>query len=160
LVVLVTSTNHIYARQISLLLEQGDLGGLWRLWRARLAWLSPILIAFLILTLGFPARILALFGASFVAAGSGALGLLAISNAFSLVFALAPTYLKYTRLRGAMFKIMAVALIIQLVLLFLLVPRFGATGAALAHAVATMGFYAAAAWMAWRDLDLRGTIRD
>jgi hypothetical protein len=42
LVVLVTSTNHIYARQISLLLEQGDLGGLWRLWRAaRLAFPHP-----------------------------------------------------------------------------------------------------------------------
>jgi O-antigen/teichoic acid export membrane protein len=151
-VVLVTATNRVYARGLSIQLERGDLSALSALRQARLRWLVPTVAVFLFVTMIFAEQLMALFGPDFVAAGATPLRILAASAAFSMVFALRPTYLKFTRRRTRLLQAMAIAAIGQFVLLVLLVPSLAATGAALAYAFATLAFYGTVGWMARRDV--------
>lgn len=145
--VLATATNRAYGRDLALLLEQGDSAGLAALYRARLRWLAPALALFLAVVLLFPAPILAAFRPEFVAAGTAPLRILAATTALTVVLALAPKVLKYRRQRRTTYAVVAAAAVVQGVLLLLLVPRWGATGAALGHAAAMTGLYAAFAWL-------------
>ncbi|TCM16560.1 putative polysaccharide biosynthesis protein [Novosphingobium sp. PhB165] len=75
-----------------------------------------------------------------------------LSTALSVLFSLAPTYLKARQRNRPTYVIVTVAGFGQLLLLLTLVPRFGATGAALAHALATCGLYGVSALTAHREL--------
>ena len=68
------------------------------------------------------------------------------------MLALAPTYLKYRRRSATISAIVGTAAVTQLALLAALIPRFGATGAALAYAVSMGGMYAAFALAGHREL--------
>ncbi len=67
---------------------------------------------------GWTRELLALFRPEFVDEGTTALRLLATATAFSVLFALAPTYLKYQRRNVATFFAVAGATTVQIVLLF------------------------------------------
>jgi O-antigen/teichoic acid export membrane protein len=97
---------------------------------------------------------LGFFRPEFVDEGIAALQLLAVASATSMLFALAPTYLKYMRHNRATLGIVAGSAAIQVFLLVLLVPRFAATGAAFAYTVSTCGMYWVFARMAHRELVL------
>lgn len=150
--VLVTATNRIYARELSEFLARRDFAGIIQLRRSRLRWLLPALFVFLVLTVFFAEQILGLFGSAFIEDGAFPLRLIAITMAFTLTFALSPTYLKYTRNHRATLSTVALAAVAQLVLLWLLIPRLGATGAAMAYAVSMGGMYGVFALLASRDL--------
>jgi O-antigen/teichoic acid export membrane protein len=68
------------------------------------------------------------------------------------MFALAPTYLKYAGNNRAMLRIVVGAAALQVILLAILVPRFAATGAALAYALSMSGMYLVFSRMAYREL--------
>lgn len=150
--VLATSTNRAYGRDLGLLLEQRDFDGLLRARRARLRWLAPMVMLFLVLMVGFAAPILALFRPEFVAEGVLPLRLLSLSMAFTVLFALAPTYLKFQRRNAITYRVVSLAALAQILLLLLLVPRLGATGAALAYLLSMGGMYGSFALMAKREL--------
>ena len=71
-----------------------------------------------------------------------------------MLFALAPTYQKYVGHNRFTLGVVAGAAAIQVLLLALLVPRFAASGAALAYAVSMCGMYLVFAWTAHRELVL------
>lgn len=150
--VLVTATNRAYARQMSVLLERRDFATLLDLRRERLEWLLPATAAFLLVVFAFTRELLAFFRPEFVDEGSVPLRLLAVATAFTMLFALSPTYLKIRRHNRATFTTVACAAAAQLVMLWLLVPAFGATGAAIAHAASMVGAYGAFALIAHHDL--------
>lgn len=150
--VLATSTNRAYGRDLSMLLDTGDFDGLLAARRARLRWLLPAVLVFLILTFAFSRQILAPYGAALAESGAWPLRLLACSTAFGTIFALAPTYLKARRRNRGTYAIVAFAALGQLALLILLVPALGATGAALACATSMSAMYGMFALTAWRDL--------
>lgn len=152
--VLVTSTNRYYSRHLSILLEQRGYAAILKLRRERLQWLLPVVALFLALVFGFGREILGIFRPEFVDEGVTALQLLAIATATSMLFALAPTYLKYVGHNRFTLGAVAVAAAIQVLLLALLVPRFAAAGAALAYAVTMCGMYLVFAWMGHRELVL------
>jgi O-antigen/teichoic acid export membrane protein len=152
--VLATATNRAYARRLSILLEQRDFATVLDLRSERLRWLLPALAVFLVIAFAFTHELLALFRPEFVNEGVLPLRLLAVATAFSVLFALAPTYLKYRRRNRATYVTVACAAAAQGMLLLLLVPRLGATGAAIAYAVSMCGMYGAFAWMALRELAL------
>jgi O-antigen/teichoic acid export membrane protein len=145
--VFATATNRAYGRDLALLLERQESAGIAALYRARLRWLAPVLALFLGLVLLFPAPILTAFRPEFVAAGTAPLRILAVTTAFTVLFALAPTVLKFRRQRRTTYAVVAGAAVVQGLLLLVLVPRWGATGAALAHAAAMTGLYATFAWL-------------
>ncbi len=145
---LATATNRTYARRLSVLLEQRDFTTVMQVRRERLRWLLPAIAIFLVLAFGFTRQILALFRPEFVEEGVLPLRLLALSTAFSVVFALSPTYLKYARRKRATYLTVACAALLQLVMLVMLVPSFGASGAAAANAASMITMYGAFAWMA------------
>lgn len=149
---LATATNRTYARRLSVLLEQRDFATVMRVRRERLGWLLPAVAIFLLLVFGFTRQILALFRPEFVDEGVLPLRLLALSTAFSVVFALSPTYLKYARRKHATYLTVACAALLQVVMLVVLVPRLGATGAAAANAASMITMYGAFAWMASREV--------
>lgn len=149
---LATATNRTYARRLSVLLEQRDFATVMQVRRERLRWLLPAIALFLVLAFGFTRQILALFRPEFVQEGVLPLRLLALSTAFSVVFALSPTYLKYARHAHATYVTVACAALLQLVMLVVLVPRLGATGAAAANAASMISMYGAFAWMASREV--------
>jgi O-antigen/teichoic acid export membrane protein len=151
-VVLVTATNRLYARRLSVLIETGDAAAIAALHRERLRWLVPAVVAFLAVTLVFAERIVGLFGAAFVAEGALPLRILALTAAFTMLSALAPAWMKFTGQRSATLPTLVVAVGAQLLLLAILVPRFGATGAALSYALSMIGLYAAFALLARRGL--------
>ncbi len=140
-VVLATATNRFYAPRLSMLLERRDFASILRLRRERLRWLLPAVAAFLALVFGFGREILALFRPEFVDEGLVALPVLATAAAFTVLFSLAPTYLKYVKRNHLVLGTAAGAAAAQAVLLVALVPRFGATGAAIAYAVSMCGMY-------------------
>jgi O-antigen/teichoic acid export membrane protein len=152
--VLVTSTNRFYSRRLSILLEQRDYAGVLEARGERLKWLLPAVALFLALVFGFGREILGIFRPEFVEEGITALRLLAIATATSMLFSLAPTYLKYVGHNRFTLGVVAVAAAIQLLLLALLVPRFATTGAALAYAVSMCGMYLVFAGMAYREVVL------
>jgi len=152
--VLATATNRTYARQLSILLEQRDFATVLDLRSERLRWLLPALAAFLVIAFAFTHELLALFRSEFMNEGVAPLRILAAATAFSVLFALAPTYLKYRRRNRTTYLTVACAAAAQGILLLLLVPRLGATGAAIAYAVSMCGMYGAFAWMAYRELAL------
>jgi len=126
-----------------------------RIWKLlRLRWLLPVVALFLALVFGFGREILGVFRSEFVNEGITALQLLAIATAISMLFALAPTYLKYVGHNRFTLGTVVGAAAIQVLLLALLVPRFAASGAALAYAVSTCGMYLVFARMAHRELAL------
>ncbi len=150
--VIATSTNRYYARRLSILLEQKDYTRVLELRRERLRWLLPIMAVFLATVFGFGSEILSFFRPEFVDEGLTALKLIAVSVAISVLFSLAPTYLKYMGRNRATRRIVVGAAAVQVVLLFVLVPDFAATGAAFAYLVSMSGMYLVSSWMAHREL--------
>jgi O-antigen/teichoic acid export membrane protein len=151
--VLATATNRAFARSLALLLEARDYRGIVAMHRQRLLWLGPPITLFLLATLLAPGRILAMFRREFVAAGTAPLRLLALAAAFSVVFALTPTYLKFQRRNRTIYLVTALAGAAQLGLLVLLIPPLGASGAALAYTLSTVGMYGAFAVLLRRDVN-------
>lgn len=150
--VLATSTNRAYGRRLSILLERGDSPGVRQLRRERLRWLLPALGLFLGSCMVFGRDILQMFRPAFADAGTTALYILAAAATVSVLLSLAPTYLKYQRHKRATYLTVASAALAQALLLWLLVPPLGATGAAAAHALAMCGMYGSFAWLARREL--------
>lgn len=150
--VLATATNRTYARQLSLLLERREYHTILVLRRKRLHWMLPLIGAFLLVSFVFTREVLALFGPDFVEEGVAALRLLSVTAAFTVLFALAPTYLKYRGRNSATYISVTCTAVLQVALLFVLVPRFGASGAAVAYTLSLCGMYAALAWMAHCEL--------
>ncbi len=153
-VVLATATNRFYARRLSILLEQRDYEEVLRLRQARRRWLVPTLMVFLVVVFGYGREILTLFHPEFVEEDYMALRVLAVVAAFTVLFSLAPTYLKYVKHNRLVFGTTAGTAVSQIVLLALLIPRFGATGAATAYAVSICGMYGVFAWRARRELEV------
>jgi len=151
-VVLATATNRFYSPRLSLFLERGDFEAIDRLRRQRRRLMLPLVAAFLVAALGFGRQILELFRPEFVEDGLPALRLLACSIAFSVLFSMAPTYLKYVRRNRLVLGTAAGAAGLQVLLLWVLVPSRGATGAAIAYGAAMGGMYAVFALVAHRDL--------
>jgi O-antigen/teichoic acid export membrane protein len=146
--VLATATNRAYGRDLALLVEAKDFAGIAVLHRRRLRWMLPLLAGFVLIALAFPASLLALFRPEFADAGTAPLRLMAIATACTVAFSLAPTLLKFQRRNRAVYTVMAIGAGLQILLLGLLVPRFGATGAALAYAVTMIGVYSVLALLA------------
>ncbi len=147
---LVAATNRPYARLLSIQLERRDFDAVLALRRQRLRWLIPVIIAFLLAIFIWTRPLLAFFRQEFVADGVTALRILAIATAISMLFALSPTYLKFSRRNRDTFVPLACGVTVQLLLLVLLAPHLGATGAALAYAIPMAGMYLAFALMARR----------
>lgn len=150
--VLATGTNRAYSQALSVLLERGDVAAMIDVRRKRLRWLLPAVVVFLLITFTFTDELLALFRVEFVDDGATALRVLAAATAFTMLFSLAPTHLKLRRRNRATFVTVVSAAIVQIALLVVLVPRYGADGAAVAYAVSMVGMYGAFAVMARRDL--------
>lgn len=148
----VAATNGLYARQLSVLMERRDGPALQRLRRERLRWLLPLIAAFLATVFVFSGEILGLFRPEFVAEGIGPIRILAVGVSVTLVFALSPTYLKYRQRNRELSTIVAASAALQMVLLAGLVPRRGATGAAMAYALSTCVMYSAFAAMRYREM--------
>jgi O-antigen/teichoic acid export membrane protein len=121
---------------------------------------GPPVVVFLLASLIAPGGILTVFRPEFVEAGATPLRLLALATAFSVVFALAPTQLKFQKRNRTIYLATALAAAAQLGLLLLLIPPLGATGAALAYTLSTVGMYGALAALARREAtgasELRG----
>lgn len=151
--VLATSTNRAYGRQLSLLVAERDFSGLLRARAQRLRWLLPTVLALMAVALLFPRTILMPYGPLFAEEGAAPLRILALSTGFTVLFAMAPTYLKLRKLNHFTYAIVAAAAVAQILLLWALVPRFGATGAAIAHALSMGGLYSAFALIGWREVN-------
>jgi len=134
------------------LLEQKNYSGVLDLRRERQRWLLPAIAVFLATVFCFGSEILGFFRPEFVVEGLTALKILAVSTAISVLFELAPTYLKYMGRRRTTRIMVIAAAFVQIVLLIILVPRFAATGAAIAYAVSMSGMYIVSSWLARREL--------
>jgi O-antigen/teichoic acid export membrane protein len=150
--VIATATNRFYARQLSILLEQQDYAGILKLRRERLRWLLPVMAVFLTTIFLFGREILGIFRPEFMEEGLNALYLLSVSITITVLFSLAPTYLKYKGHKRTMQRAVVSATVIQIILLVLFVPSYAATGAALAYTISMSGMYLAIALMAHREL--------
>ncbi|MCX7304012.1 MAG: polysaccharide biosynthesis C-terminal domain-containing protein [Hyphomicrobiales bacterium] len=148
----VTATNRAYARPLSIILETKDVKALQELRKGRLRWLIPTIAAFLTLAMIVAPSLMGLFGPAYVEEGVMPLRILAVAAALTMTLSLAPTYVKYTRDRRVALTVVAIAAALQLVLLLVLVPSFGAAGAALAYAASIVTMYGIYTVIAWRDL--------
>lgn len=141
LLVMSTSTNRAYAREIAVHVAEGDADGMRSVLRRRRRWMVPAIGVVLIVIFAFSRQILTVFRPEFVEDGLWPLRILGCTAAVTMYFGLAPTVLKYAERTGPLFAALAVAAALQIMLLVLLVPPLGATGAALAYALsATLMF--------------------
>ncbi|MGS4945120.1 lipopolysaccharide biosynthesis protein [Meridianimarinicoccus sp. RP-17] len=141
MLVLSTSTNRGYAREIALCLDRGSRSGMEALARRRRRWLLPCLVAVLAAICAFSRPILTVFRPEFVEDGLWPLRIFAAAAAFTMYFGFAPTVLKYSRRNVPLFATLAVTAAIQIVLLVLLVPPLGATDAALGYGLSAVLMY-------------------
>ena len=145
MLVLSTSTNRAYSREIALVLESGSLADLrnlaWRRWRR----LVPCLIALVLAVFAFSRSLLAWFRPEFIEEGLWPIRILTLASAFTMTFGLAPTVLKFRDRNRELFRTVAASAALQVLMLLLLAPRFGATGAALSYAVSAVVMYG---WLA------------
>lgn len=139
--VLAAATNRVYARELSIILETGDHAALRRLRVQRLQWMLPVLGLFLLVALIFTREILGLFQPDFVTEGTAAFRILAVTTSATVLMGVAPIYLKHRNQSRVIFPALALAALAQIALLIVLVPRFEATGAAIAYAISMMGLY-------------------
>jgi O-antigen/teichoic acid export membrane protein len=122
--------------------------------RERQRWLLPAIAIFLAIVFYFGSEILGFFRPEFVDEGLTALKIFSVSTAISVLFALAPTYLKYMGHSRTTRNMVVGAAVVQIALLILLVPRFAATGAAIAYAVSMSGMYIVSSLLARRELEV------
>ncbi|PZU48535.1 MAG: hypothetical protein DI568_07000 [Sphingomonas sp.] len=141
--VLATATNRAYGRELGLLIGAGDGPGIARIRQARLRWMLPAVLGLGGFFMLFAGPILSLFQPAFATTGVWPLRLLVMANALSVLLALAPTILKYRAQTSATYAIVASAALLELLLLALLVPLFGVTGATLSYLLAVGGLYGA-----------------
>lgn len=151
LLMLGNSTNRLYARDLALVLDRLDAKALARLRAQRRAWLLPLIGMFLGVVFFFPGLVLGLFRSGIGDAATPALQILSVSTAVTLGLALVPTYLSYRGKARAVYQTMFVANVAQLIMLYLLLPKGGAAGAALAYGAISIFFYARLAITAHRD---------
>jgi O-antigen/teichoic acid export membrane protein len=151
--VLATATNRGYASRLSVLLERKDFEGILHLRLQRLRWLTVPLLVYLAVTFGFTRELLAFFRPEFIDEGVVPLRVLVSVTSLSTVLAMAPTYLKFRRRNRTLYRNVAMAAAVQVVLLMSLVPSLGATGAATAYAVAMCLLYGNLARLAHRELE-------
>lgn len=150
--VLATSTNRVYASRLAVLLERRDFRTIARERDERLRWLGVPLLAYLALAWLFAGPLVAMFRPEFADEGATALRLLACGSAISIYFSVAPTYLKHSGHGRELYRHVAIGALVQLGLLWWLVPRLGATGAATASLIATAIIYGSLARLARREL--------
>lgn len=150
--ILATATNRVYASRLSVLLANHDRVGVAALRHARLRWLVVPLALYLLVVLVFAGDILAFFRPEFVQDGVVPLRLLAVCIALTTLLSVEPTYFKHQGRSRTLLAHVAAAMLVQFVLLLVTVPRFGATGAAIAYGAAAAMLYAGLAWRAHRDL--------
>jgi O-antigen/teichoic acid export membrane protein len=140
--VLATSTNRAYSRDLTILIARRDAAGLIELARRRRRWLLPVLALYLMVAFTFAEQLLNLFRREFVAAGTWPIRIIAVAAAVSIAFSLAPTVLEYHDRNALVLGTVATAVAVQTILLAFLVPSFGATGAALSYCASVVLMYA------------------
>lgn len=150
--VLATATNRAYGRRLSLLLERQDDRGMQVMARDRLRWLLPPIALFMASCLFFGRDLLRLFAPEFAERGTAALLMLSASASLAVLLALAPTTLKYLRRERATYMIIGCAALLQALGLWMLVPRFGAAGAAAAYLMSISLMYGGSACLARAEL--------
>lgn len=152
LTVLATATNRAYGRELALLLGRQDFDGIARLRQSRRRWMLPLVAVLLVLLAVFAEQALAVFQPGFAEIGQWPLRILALANAATVLLALAPTMLKFRGDRRLTYAILIGAAAGQLMALLLLVPMWGATGAALATLLAMIALYGAFSAHAWQPM--------
>lgn len=137
-VLLATATNRYYSPRASILIEKRDFAEIESIIKERWRWLVPVTLGYFLGIVFFGKKILAGFGPEF---DEGYPALLWISGgaSVSVILAMAPVYLKYVRRNRLVLGITACAGVVNLALILLLGPKFGATGAAVAYAVSIGG---------------------
>lgn len=139
--VLAVSTNRMYGREFSILMERNEYPAIYRVCLHRLQWLLPTLGVFLLVTLLFAPQLMKLFRPEFALEGTAALRILALTTATTVVLGVAPTYLKYQRQSRITFVALGACALLQVGLLLALVPRLEATGAAIAYMLSMLLMY-------------------
>ena len=138
ILIVATSTNRLYAPRISRMIEHRDQRGMLQLLRSRHAWLVPLTAAYLGGVLLAGPAILHLYGAEYAGA-HGALAVIALGAAVSVLFAMAPYYLKFIDEGRIVLGVTATAAVVYVALLVVLGRRHGAMGAAFAYAISAAG---------------------
>lgn len=134
IVMLATATNRLYGPMVSRLIERRDYPGILSATRERHSWIIPATLIYFVMMVLFGRRILHLFGAEFEA-GYPALCFIAGGASVSVWFAMAPNYLKFVGKNRLVLGITAAAGALNVALLMLLGPRWGATGAGAAYGI-------------------------
>lgn len=153
--VLAVSTNRMYGREFSILMERNEYPAIYRVCLHRLQWLLPTLGVFLLVTLLFAPQLMKLFRPEFALEGTAALRILALTTATTVVLGVAPTYLKYQRQSRITFVALGACALLQVGLLLALVPRLEATGAAIAYMLSMLLMYGYLTSVALRQLRRR-----
>lgn len=138
ILIVATSTNRFYAPRISRMIEHRDQRGMLQLIRSRYAWLVPLTAVYLGAVLLAGPAILRLYGAEYAGA-HGALAVIALGAAVSVLFAMAPYYLKFIDEGSIVLTVTGTAAVVYVALLVFLGRRHGALGAAYAYAISAAG---------------------
>jgi O-antigen/teichoic acid export membrane protein len=134
IVLLATSTNRLYGPMASSLIDRRDYDGVVATIRERHSWIIPATLIYFAAMLVFGRRILGLYGPDFTA-GYPALCFIAGGASVSVWFAMAPNYLKFVGRNRLVLGITAAAALLNVGLLVVLGPRYGATGAGAAYGI-------------------------
>lgn len=141
--ILATATNRAYGRELALRIQGGDAKGIRRLLAERARWLLPAIMVLLAAMFVLAGPVLSLFRPLFAHTGAIPLRILAIGCAMTVLFSLAPTMLKFGNQNAMLYKLLAIAAGVQLLLHLILIPQLGATGAALAQTATMVLLYGA-----------------
>jgi len=146
-----TSTNRYYLPMLVVLLERRDPSAIKALLGKRMQLIACFIAVFLGIVGVWGQHILDLFGSEF-SQGYQALCICAAGAAFSSLFSDSPYYLQFMGSNSLVVSLMSLAALGMIALAFVLGPRYGATGVALAYAVPTMLLFSSLKWLATRHM--------
>jgi len=146
-----TSTNRYYLPMLVVLLERRDPSAIKALLGKRMQLIACFIAVFLGIVGVWGQHILDLFGSEF-SQGYQALCICAAGAAFSSLFSDSPYYLQFMGSNSLVVSLMSLAALGMIALAFVLGPRYGATGVALAYAVPTMLLFSSLKWLANRHM--------
>jgi len=146
-----TSTNRYYLPMLVVLLERRDPSGIKALLAKRMQLIACFIAVFLGIIGVWGQDVLDLFGSDF-SQGYQALLICAAGAAFSTLFSDSPYYLQFMGRNRLVVSLMSLAALGMIALAFVLGPRYGATGVALAYAVPTMLLFSSLKWLSNRHM--------
>ncbi|MEE8107445.1 MAG: polysaccharide biosynthesis C-terminal domain-containing protein [Planctomycetota bacterium] len=153
------STDKLFLPSLSVMIERQDREAMLAIGTKRRRLMRWFCAVFLLIIFTLGRTILGVFGEEFVS-GFPALCIVSVATCVWTYYSLVPSFLKYIKMNTFVVRCTAICVAINIGLVYILGPRYGATGAAIAYGVSVTTLYLTFARVGQKKFGLMGEKSD